>query len=39
MVYLNNDAFLYMVQEEKKVGDKTQDFQKINLIESRFSTL
>ena len=26
MVYINNDSFLYMVEEEKKVGDKTQEF-------------
>jgi hypothetical protein len=39
MVYLNDDYFLYMVQEKEKLGEKTQELQKINLIESRFATL
>ena len=39
MVYLNDDHFLYMVQEKEKLGEKTQELQKINLIESRFATL
>jgi len=36
---LNETSFVCMVKQEKKVGEKAQEFQKINLIENRFSSL